>query len=86
MGLSKCHSGKTYRFRVTNISDVEAKNVELKLLVEKPEDSPLIKSDYESKFPVPKLQPGCFVTLIAAIHFGSPTAYNAVRRQLSCPV
>lgn len=69
---------KTYRFRVTNISDVDASDVELKLLVKRPEDSPLIKSDYERKFPVPKLQPGCCVTLIAAIHFGSPTAYNAL--------
>ena len=69
---------KTYRFRVTNISDVDARDVELKLLVKKPDDSPLIKSDYESKFPVPKLQPGCSVTLIAAIHLGSPTAYNAL--------
>ncbi|MBB1319927.1 hypothetical protein H5123_20100 [Shewanella sp. SR43-4] len=70
--------GKTYRFRVTNISDVDARDVELKLLLNKPEDSPLIASDYNSKFPVLKLQPGCSVTLIAAIHLGSPTAYNAV--------
>lgn len=69
--------GKTYRFRITNISDVDAKNVDLRLLV-KPEDSPLVKNDYEAKFPVPKLQPGSSVTLIAAIHLGSPTAYNAV--------
>lgn len=69
--------GKTYRFRITNISDVDAKDVDLNLLV-KPEDSPLVKNDYEAKFPVPKLQPGSSVTLIAAIHLGSPTAYNAV--------
>ena len=70
--------GKTYRFRVTNISDVDAKNVQLELLVKKPEDSPLIKSDYDRKFPIPKLQPGCSVSLIAAIHLGSSTAYNAL--------
>ncbi|MDD2542417.1 MAG: hypothetical protein PHH28_15445 [Desulfuromonadaceae bacterium] len=70
--------GKTYRFRITNISDVEAKNVEFKLLVEKPEDSPLITSDYNSKFPVPVLHPNGSVTLIAALHLGSPTAYNAL--------
>jgi hypothetical protein len=70
--------GKTYRFRITNISDVDAKNVSLKLLLNKPEDSPLIPSDYDSKFPLPKLQPGCSANLIAAIHLGSPTAYNAV--------
>lgn len=70
--------GKTHRFRITNISDVDARDVELQLLVEKPEDSPLISSDYNSKFPVPILQPNCSVTLIAAIHLGSPTAYNAL--------
>ncbi|MBO1273233.1 hypothetical protein J3L11_16450 [Shewanella sp. 4t3-1-2LB] len=70
--------GKTYRFRITNISDVAAKDIKLKLLVNKPEDNPLIKSDYDSKFPVPTLSPGASVTLIAAIHLGSPTAYNAV--------
>lgn len=69
--------GKTYRFRITNISDVDAKNVDLRLLV-KPEDSPLVKNEYEEKFPVPRLQPGNSVTLIAAIHFGSPSAYNAL--------
>ena len=69
--------GKTYRFRITNISDVVAKNVDLRLLV-KPEDSPLVKNDYEAKFPVPILQPSSSVTLIAATHFGSPSAYNAV--------
>jgi hypothetical protein len=70
--------GKSYRFRITNISDVDAKNVELKLLLKNPDDSPLIASDYNDKFPVPRLQPGCSVTLIAAIHMGSPTAYNAL--------
>ena len=78
LSLDLFKDDRTYRFRVTNISDVDAKNVELKLLVKKPEDSPLIQSDYESKFPVPKLQPGCSITLIAAIHLGSPTAYNAL--------
>ncbi|WP_415844724.1 hypothetical protein ACMYUJ_17670 [Stutzerimonas zhaodongensis] len=70
--------GKSYRFRITNISDVDAKNVELELLLKDPDDSPLIASDYNDKFPVPRLQPGCSVTLIAAIHMGSPTAYNAI--------
>lgn len=77
LSLDIFKDGKTYRFRITNISDVDAKNVDLRLLV-KPEDSPLVKNDYEAKFPVPKLQPGSSVTLIAAIHYGSPTAYNAV--------
>ena len=78
LSLDFFKDGKTYRFRVTNISDVDARDVELKLLLNKPEHSPLIASDYNSKFPVSRLQPGCSVTLIAAIHLGSPTAYNAI--------
>ncbi|AWL11777.1 hypothetical protein HMF8227_01299 [Saliniradius amylolyticus] len=45
--------GKTYRFRITNISGIDAKNVGLGLLV-KPEDSPLVKNDYEAKAPCTK--------------------------------
>jgi len=78
LALDLFKDGKTYRFRITNISDVDAKNIQFKLLVKKPEDSPLINSDYESKFPVPMLSPGCSVSLIAAIHMGSPTAYSAL--------
>jgi hypothetical protein len=77
LSLDILKDGKTYRFRIANISDVAARNVDLRLLV-KPEESPLVKTDYEAKFPLPILQPGGSVSLIAAIHFGSPTAYNAV--------
>ena len=69
---------KTYRFRITNISDVDAMDVEMKLLVKKPEDSPIISSEYTEKFPAKKIPPGSSVTLIAALYLGSPTAYNAL--------
>lgn len=67
-----------YRFRITNISAVNAMDVDLELLVEKPKDNPIIPSDYATKFPVKKMQPGNTVTLIAALHSGIPTAYSAL--------
>jgi hypothetical protein len=78
LSLDLFKDGKTYRFRITNISDVDARDVDIELLVKKPEDSPIISSEYTEKFPTKKIQPGSSVTLIAALHLGSPTAYNAL--------
>jgi hypothetical protein len=78
LSLALFRDEKTYRFRITNISDVDAMDVEMKLLVKKPEDSPIISSEYAEKFPAKKIPPGSSVTLIAALHLGSPTAYNAL--------
>ena len=70
--------GKTHRFRITNISEVEARDIEMELLLKKPEDSPLVSSEYDEKFPASTLLPGSSITLIAALHFGSPMAYNVL--------
>lgn len=78
LSLNLFRDGKTYRFRIANISDVDAMDVEMDLLVKKPEDSPIIASEYAEKFPAKKLPPGSSVTLIAALHLGSPSAYNAL--------
>lgn len=78
LSLSLERDGKGFRFRLRNISDVDAKDVEFELLLKRPEDNPLIKSDYDQKFPLKRLQPGESVALIAAIHLGSPTAFNAL--------
>ena len=78
LSLDLFQDGKTYRFRVTNISEVDARDVEMELVVKKQEDSPLISSEYAEKFPAKKIPPGNSVTLIAALHLGSPTAYNAL--------
>jgi len=67
-----------YRFRLTNISTQDARDVNLKLLVEKPGDDPIIRTEYQEKLPAKVLSPGSSVSLIAALHLGSPTAYNAV--------
>jgi hypothetical protein len=71
-------SGTSYKFYITNIGNVDASNVDFKLLLDKPELSPLIASDVESKLPAPRLSPGSQISLIAAIHKGSPSAYNAL--------
>jgi hypothetical protein len=71
-------STSTFRFRLTNVSEVDARDVELKLLLKDPARSPIIDSDYTSKFPAPRIAPGTSISLIAALTLSSPTAYNAL--------
>lgn len=67
-----------FKFFLTNISEHDARNVSLSLILDNPSDDPIIKSEYKEKLPVPVLSPGSSVSLIAALHLGSPTAYNAL--------
>jgi hypothetical protein len=62
-------------FVLTNEGPAAAKQVGFEL-IDCP-DSPLVKGDYDQKLPVPILQPGQRLRLIAAIHMGSPTTYTA---------
>ena len=78
LSLALSLDGKTHRFRIANVSDVDAKDVEMELLTQKKEDNPLIPSEYAEKFPIKLLAPGASASLIAAIHLGSPSAYNAL--------
>lgn len=75
--LDLVEDGNGYKFYVTNIGYVDARNVELELLLDKPEHSPLLQSDYDSKFPAPKIPPGSSIGLLAALSMGRPTAFNA---------
>jgi hypothetical protein len=68
----------SFKFYVENISDQDAKNVNFKLLLKNEKDSPIIASQAKEKLPIPVLSPGSDVSLIAALHLGSPTAYNAL--------
>ena len=77
LSLDVLREGKDFRFRLTNIGEAEARDVEIKIMVERPEDNPIIESEYQSKFPAKKLMPGSSITLIAAIYMSSPTAFNA---------
>ena len=67
-----------FKFYLTNISEQDARNVDLSLILDNPSDDPIIKSEYKQKLPIPVLSPGSSVSLIAALHLGSPTAYNAL--------
>jgi len=78
LSLDLIRDGKTYRFRITNMSDVDARDVEMELLVNDPKNSPLISSEYMEKFPAKRLMPGNSISLIADLHFGSPGAFNAL--------
>lgn len=77
IALDLVKDGKSFRFRLSNISTVDAHDVDMELLLDSPKDSPIIKSEYDQKMPAKKLSPGSTVTLMAALHLGSPTAFNA---------
>jgi hypothetical protein len=62
-------------FTLTNQGAAPAKDVGFEL-VSCP-DSPLVKGEADLKLPIPLLQPGQAVRLIAAIHMGSPLTYFA---------
>jgi hypothetical protein len=70
----------SFRFYIRNVSDVEARDVELELLLPDPEHSPIVASEYAEKFPAKRMSPGSAISLIAALTLSSPTAYNALLR------
>ena len=76
VSLDLVREGQGFRFYVRNLGDEDARNVDMELIIA-PNNSPIIQSEYHEKFPVRRLQPGSSVSLIAALHLGSPTAYNA---------
>lgn len=73
-------SRTSYKFHVKNVSEVEATDVEFRVLVKDPSDDPIVESDYKSKFPLKRLTPGEEITTHAAIYISSSGAYNAVLR------
>jgi hypothetical protein len=72
------HSGRDYRFVVTNWGLAPAQNVDFKLTVQPGKESPLVRGDYEDRLPIRELLPGDRVTFIAAITFGTGTTFDAV--------
>lgn len=64
----------SYRFRLTNEGDVPAKDAGFEILTE---ESPLVAQDYASKLPAP-LAPKQSIEVMAAVHLGSPSRYDAV--------
>jgi hypothetical protein len=78
LSLKLFRDGKSYRIQLTNVSEVEAQDVHMELLLDDLDDSPLVASEYDRKFPIKKLSPDSSVTLIAAPHKRSPPAYTAL--------
>jgi hypothetical protein len=68
----------SFFFRITNVSAIDARDVEFELILQDPDNSPIIHSEYTEKFPAKNLGPGCSVSLIAALTISSPSAYNAI--------
>ena len=63
---------------LTNVGEVEARDVEFELEPQGNLESPLVHSDYEEKFPIPVLAPGSSVGTLMAIHFGTATAFRVI--------
>jgi len=79
LSLDLVREGKSsFFFRVANISDIDAREVELELVLPDPDDSPIIQSEYVEKFPAKRLGPGSSISLIAALTLSSPSTYNAI--------
>jgi hypothetical protein len=68
-------TGNDWWFTLTNVGTGVAMDVKFEL-IDCP-DSPLIAGDFDSKLPIPLLQPDQTLRLIAARNFGSPTSYTA---------
>ena len=63
-----------HKFLVTNTGEYPAREVEFELEPQGGRPNPLIQSDYDGKFPIPILQPGNSVGVLAGFHMGSATA------------
>ena len=69
-------SANEARFYVRNWGLGPANNVDF-VLTSKGKETPIVKNDYEDKFPIPRLSPGSEVSLIAALTFGTGTVFDA---------
>lgn len=73
-------NNSSYKFYLRNVSDVDATEVEFRILTQDSSDNPIVEDDYKSKFPLRRLAPGMEITTHAAIYLSSSGAYNAVLR------
>lgn len=72
-------SGNDYRFVISNIGNAKASNIHFDL-DQDCEDNPLVQGDYDRKIPIPSLNPGSDIELLAAISMGSDGRYNVLVR------
>lgn len=76
LSLSLVKEGKEFRFVLRNVSAVEATDIELEPLLQRPDDNPIIPAEYKEKFPLKRLAPNAEIKLHAIIYLSSPTAFN----------
>lgn len=65
------------RFEITNWGRGTARDVKFDLKVSPGKISPLVHGDFDEKLPIPALAPGSRCSLLAAISFGTGTAFEA---------
>jgi hypothetical protein len=70
-------TGKNARFVVRNWGLGAASNVEMEVKPISGNGSPIITSDYNEKFPIPRLAPGGECSVIAALSFDTGTNFDA---------
>ncbi|RZO86378.1 MAG: hypothetical protein EVA65_05490 [Oceanococcus sp.] len=69
-----------HRFVVENVGEGQAENVSFELIPQGGLESPLIERDYNQKFPIPVLGPGCAAGALAAFSLGSATSFRVILR------
>lgn len=78
LSLDLFRGGKTYRFRLTNVGEVAARDAEIEQVLRRAGYNPTITSEYAEEFPDKRLMLKPSVTLIATLHLGSPSVYNVI--------
>jgi len=71
--------GNDYRFLISNVGYAKASNIHFDL-DQDCQDNPLVQGDYETKIPIPSLNPGSSIELLAAISMGSAGRYHVLVR------
>ncbi|EHK7543394.1 TPA: hypothetical protein ACMDOB_003304 [Vibrio metschnikovii] len=67
--------GRDHYFIIRNIGEVEATDVDFEVLVESA-NNPLVMNNAKQLLPIPKLQPGSKVSLLAFLSLKYPRSYN----------
>ena len=71
--------GGDYKFVISNLGNAKASNIHFELDKDCA-DNPLVEGDYDTKIPVPSLNPGSMIELLTAISMGSSGKYHVLVR------
>ena len=67
-----------FKFFLTNVGQVEANEVNLKLRIYEPNQNPLITEEVRKKLPIAKLLPDSYITLMASIYIEGPKSFEGI--------